>query len=94
MHIHHNPVTSGNAGIHSAAAAEKAAAAQRAAETRRKLLKSAAHVDGTLDAGELFMVGKWLDESTGQRERQPPPRQRGAQTAEDESAVKPISLWA
>ena len=91
MHIHHNPMTSGNAGIHSAAAAE---AAQRADETRLKLLKNAAHLDGKLDAGELFMVGKWLDGSTGQRERQPPPRQQGAQTAEDESAVKAISLWA
>jgi hypothetical protein len=73
MHIHHNPMTSGNAGIHSAAAAEKAAATQRADETRRKLLKSAAHIDGTLDAGDLFMIGKWLDGSTDQRERQPPP---------------------
>ncbi len=93
MHIHHNPMTSGNAGIYSVAAAEKAAAAQRASETRRKLLKSAAHIDGALDAGELFMSGKWLDESTGQREKQPPPRLRGAQTPEDELGVKPISLW-
>jgi len=94
MHIHQNPMTTGNTGIHSAGAAEKAAAAQRAAETRRKLLKSAAHVDGTLDAGQLFMIGKWSEESAGGREKQSPPRQRNNQPDSEASDAKPISVWA
>jgi hypothetical protein len=97
MHIHHNPMTSGNAGIHSAAAAEKAAAAQRAIETRRKLQKIAAQtgsgVEGTLDAGELFMAGKWARQNTGQGEGQSPPSQQGVEGAEDGSGVMPISVW-
>jgi hypothetical protein len=92
MHIHHNPMTSSNAGIHSAAAAEKAAATQRASDTRRKLLKSASQIDGSLNAGELFMIGKWSDEHADQRPRQPPRPQKEAQ-AEEEPGVKPISVW-
>jgi hypothetical protein len=94
MHIHHNPMMSGNAGIHSAGAAEKAAAAQRAAETRRKLLKGAAQMDGTLDTGELFMVGKWSDDPTGQRERHSRTREQNNQLEDEGSGVKPISVWA
>ncbi len=94
MHIHHNPVMSGNAGIHSAGAAEKAAAAQRAAETRRKLLKSAAQIDGTLDAGELFMVGRWSEEHSGEREKRSHNQQQSSQPDDGDSGAKPISVWA
>jgi hypothetical protein len=94
MHIHHNPMTSGTAGIHSAGAAEKAAAAQRAAETRRQLLKSAAQIEGTLDAGELSMVGKWSEEHSGERERRPHNQQQNSQPDDEDSGAKPISVWA
>jgi hypothetical protein len=93
MHIHHNPITLGNAGMDSAAAAEKAAAAQRAA-TRQKLLKSAGQIDGTLDSGELFMIGKWSEDQPGKREGQMPRRQSDTQAAEEEIVAKPISVWA
>ena len=94
MHIHHNPVTPGNDGIHSAAAAEKAAAAQCATEARGKLLKSAAHIDGTLNAGEHFMVSRWSEDQPGQGERQQQRPRADAETTEEESGVKPISVWA
>ena len=94
MHIHHSPITSGNAGIHSASAAEKAAAAQRATETSRKLLKSAAQIDGALDAGELFMVGKWSEEPSGERQKHPHHQQPNSQPEDEGSEAKPISVWA
>jgi hypothetical protein len=90
MHIHHNPILTGNSGIHSASAAEKAAAAQRAAETRRKLLKSAEQ----LDAGELFMIGRWSDDPEGQSQKQSHHRQRKSQPDDEGSEAKPISVWA
>jgi hypothetical protein len=94
MHIHHNPMTPGNIVTHSAAAAGKAAAAQRATETRRKLLKSAAHVDGTLNAGELFMVSGWSEDQRGQRERQQQHSHADAEAPEETSGVMLISVWA
>ena len=94
MHIHHNPTTSGNSGIHSAAAAEKAAAAQRAAETRHKLLKRAANIDGTLDAGELFMVGRWSEDNAGKRESQQQRLGNEGDSSEEETGINPISVWA
>ncbi len=94
MHIHHNPMTSGNAGIHSASAAEKAAAAQRASETRRKLMKSAAKVDGTLDLGEIFRVGKSSEDPGGRSQKHSRNREQNIQPDDEGSAVKPISVWA
>jgi len=98
MHIHHNPMASGNPGIHSASAAEKAAAAQRAAETRRKLLRSAAQikggVDGTVDAGEIFMIGKWSHDHTGGGAKQFHHKQQSSQQEDEGSEAKPTSMWA
>jgi hypothetical protein len=94
MHIHHNPMTPGNSGIHSASAAEKAAAAQRATETRRKLLKSAAQLDGASDAGEIFMIGKWSDDPADQRQKRSPHQQQKNQPDDEGSEANPISIWA
>jgi hypothetical protein len=85
MHIHHNPIALGSADIHSASA-EKAAAAQRAADTRRKLLRDPAQIDGSLDVGQLFMVDARSERHPGWHRQQPPhPRQDG-RAAEESSA--------
>ena len=50
------------------AAAEKAAAAQRAADVRKKLMKSAADIEGTASPEEAFMLGQWMDSRHSQVE--------------------------
>jgi hypothetical protein len=80
--------------VHSAGAVEKAAAAQRASETRRKLLRGAAQIDGAPDAGEILVVGKWSDDPTGQPQRQSRNPQQNNQPVDEGSGVKPISVWA
>jgi hypothetical protein len=50
------------------AAAENAAARQRAAETRKKLLKSAAEIEGAATAEETLLIGQWLDSRPSQVE--------------------------
>ena len=94
MHIHHNPMTNGNLGIHSAGAAEKAAAAQRSSENRRKLLKSADQIDGSLDSRGAFMIGQWSEDSAGQNERHSHHPQQNKEQDEEVSEAKPISIWA
>jgi hypothetical protein len=74
------------------------AATQRTAETRRKLLKSAEQmkggVDGTLDAGELLMIGKWPHDHMGGGAKQLRHPQQGSQQENEGSEAKPISVWA
>jgi len=94
MHIHHNPMTPGNSGVHSAGAAEKAAAAQRAADTRRKLRKNAAQADSTLDAEVPFWAARWSNEHPGEREKQPRRERQKNQPDDEGSAATPISVWA
>lgn len=92
MHVHGNPMA---AGVHSAAGAEKAAAAQRATETRKKLMKNASEIEGAAAFGELLMVGRWPEESSGRRHEQPQPGS-SSQTEGDqeEQSAKPVSFWA
>jgi hypothetical protein len=94
MHIHHNPIAAGGAGVHSAAAAEKAASAQRAAEVRKKLMTSAAGIKDEPNFGEFLMVGRWPDERSGRHQEQPQPRHRQENQAEDEALATPVSYWA
>jgi hypothetical protein len=94
MHIHHNPITQGSAGIHSASAAERAATAQRAADTRRKLLRNAAQIDGSQDVGQLFMLDAWSERHPGRNIQQPPRPKQDDRATEKESGAKPISVWA
>jgi hypothetical protein len=60
MHIHGNQWNLNAVNPYSAAA-ENAAARQRAAETRKKLLKSAAEIEGAATPEETLLNGQWLD---------------------------------
>jgi hypothetical protein len=60
MHIHGNNMAVNQANLYSAAQAERTASAERAAEVRKKLLKSAAGLDGTTPE-EALMIGQWLN---------------------------------
>jgi septal ring factor EnvC (AmiA/AmiB activator) len=99
MHIHGHAMTPGTSATHSAAAAQKAAAAQRASETRRKLLKSAAELNGELDSQGVLMVGRWSEGGSSQRQgkqHSPPVTGNGAASGEPaaEPTAQPISFWA
>ena len=61
MHIHGAAMNNYAIGFNSAKQTDKTAAAQRAAETRRKLLKSAQSIDGSMDSTEGLLIGQWLD---------------------------------
>lgn len=93
MHIHHNPITAGSAGVHSAAAAEKAASAERAAETRKKLMKSAAEIEAKPTFGEMLMVSHWPDDRSGQDRGQQHPVQHQTKPEEDEPLTGAVSYW-
>ena len=60
MHVHGHSMNMNNANLYSAGNAERAAAGERAAAVRKKLLKSAASVDGAETAEETLMIGRWL----------------------------------
>jgi hypothetical protein len=67
MHIHGNQWNLNAVNPYSAAA-ENAAARQRAAETRKKLLKSAAEIEGAATPEETLLNGQWLDSRHSQTE--------------------------
>jgi hypothetical protein len=99
MHVHGNPMTSNGANLHSAAAAEKAASAQRARETRKKLIKTGEGAgwgtDDELNPEAGLMVGRWTEGGSPDGRRQ----ERGdrpakPQTADEEPASRPVSVWA
>ena len=60
MHIHGNQWNL-NAVNPYYAASENAAARQRAAGVRKKLLKSAAEIEGAATPEETLLIGQWLD---------------------------------
>jgi len=60
MHIHGSQLNPLALNPYSAAA-EKAIAAQRAADLRKKLMKSAAEIEGVSSPEEAFMIGQWMD---------------------------------
>jgi hypothetical protein len=68
MHIHATQMNMNSASLYSAAGAEKAAAAQRANDVRRKLMKSAADIEGVSSPDEAFMIGQWMDSRHSQAE--------------------------
>jgi hypothetical protein len=95
MHVHGNPMLNGSAAIHSAGSAEKAASEQRASETRRKLLRSASKTEGGLDASGPLRIAERPDGSSGRGQgRQQPNTYQNSRTADDEQAIRPISVWA
>lgn len=61
MHIHGNSMNLNAANFYSVGNGEKAAAAERAAADRKRLLKSAASLDGAASPEETVMIGHWLD---------------------------------
>jgi len=64
MHIHGNSMAVNQANLYSAAQGERAASAERATDVRKKLLRSAAGLDGATPE-EAFMIGHWLDARSG-----------------------------
>lgn len=66
MHIHGNSMAVNQADFYAAAQNGKAAAAQRAAETRKKLLKGAAEIEGSATPDESLLIGHWMGGSQGQ----------------------------
>ena len=92
MHIHGNPMA---VGVHTATASGKTASAQRGSETRKKLMNGGSEIDGASAFGELLMVGRWPEESSGERQEQPQPR-RQKQTQADERVppAQPVSFCA
>jgi hypothetical protein len=68
MHIHGNSMNVNAANSYSVANSEKAAAAQRAADVRKRLLKSAAGLDGTESAEAATLIGHWLGANPNQSE--------------------------
>ena len=67
MHIHGNQWDL-NAVNPYYAASENAAARQRAAGVRKKLLKSAAEIEGAATPEETLLIGQWLDSRVSQTE--------------------------
>ncbi|MGA2168379.1 MAG: hypothetical protein ABSG62_09210 [Terracidiphilus sp.] len=67
MRIHGNQMNLNAVNPYSAAA-EKAVAAQRAADVRKKLMKSAADIQGTASPEGAFMLGQWMDSRHSQVE--------------------------
>jgi hypothetical protein len=65
MHIHGNSMNINATNFYSVGNGERSAATQRAAEVRKKLLKNAASVEASLEAGaspeESLLIGQWLD---------------------------------
>ncbi len=66
MHIHGNSMSVNQANFYSAGQNQKAAAAQLAAATRKKLLKSAAEIDGAASPEESLLIGQWMDSGHSQ----------------------------
>ncbi len=67
MHIHGNSMNINPASFYSSGNAE-AAATQRAADVRKRLLKSAAALDGTVPDDEAMLVNHWLNAHPNQSE--------------------------
>jgi hypothetical protein len=61
MHIHGNSMNVNAANLYSAAKGERAEAPKRAADVRKKLLKSAAGMEGASSPEEALLIGHWLD---------------------------------
>jgi hypothetical protein len=61
MHIHGHPMSVNPADFYAAGQGERAAIAQKAAEVRKKLLKSAAQIDGAATPEETLLISHWLD---------------------------------
>jgi hypothetical protein len=64
MHIHTNSFNMQAAGL-SAAQELRAAEARRAADVRRKLLKSAAALEGGTEPEETVLISQWVDSAHG-----------------------------
>jgi hypothetical protein len=65
MHIHGNSMNINPASFYSSGNAE-AAANQRAGNVRKRLLKSAASLDGTVPDDEASLVNHWLNANPNQ----------------------------
>lgn len=62
MHIHGNHLNLSITNPYVVAAAEKTAASERAAKVRKKLIQSAAQVDGFDRPDGDLVIGRWMDQ--------------------------------
>ena len=93
--MHHHLSINPSMNLPSNVALERTAATQRALEVRKRLLRSAAELDGESSEEADWMMSGWAESGSGRQQQEPQEQaDRREKASRPEEPDAPISVWA